>query len=241
MTRGVRLTWQVAPKLPDVLVGDADGLCQVVAPLVGNAIKFTVHGEVAVHVAMAAQAAAAITVHLTVRDPGIGILAATQQLIFELFTQADGSMTRQHGSIGLGLTLARRLVDLIGGQLWVQSTLGQGSTFHCTLRFNDRRTQTLPRSSPHAGISRWCEKPARLQTLNRRIIRPSLGLDVPLARLLWCVRGRAALARIAFVFAQVGDRDLVIAASPWPTPPASLGRPRVSGSVWLARERAAWG
>jgi two-component system, sensor histidine kinase and response regulator len=84
---------------------------------------------------MAAQAAAAITVHLTVRDPGIGILAAMQQLIFEPFTQADGSMTRQQGGIGLGLTLARRLVDLIGGQLWVQSTLGQGSTFHCTLPF----------------------------------------------------------------------------------------------------------
>jgi PAS domain S-box-containing protein len=90
--KGVRLTWQVAPKLPDVLVGDADGLCQVVAPLVGNAIKFTAHGEVAVHVAMAAQAAAAITVHLTVRDPGIGILTAAQQLIFEPFTQADGSI-----------------------------------------------------------------------------------------------------------------------------------------------------
>jgi two-component system, sensor histidine kinase and response regulator len=86
-----------------------------------------------VHLAMALQAAAAVT-HLTVRDTGIGgIPAAQQRLIFGHFTQADGSMTREHG--GVGLTLARRLAELMGGHLWVQSTPGQGSTFHCTLPF----------------------------------------------------------------------------------------------------------
>jgi len=106
--------------------------------LVGNAIKFTEQGEVVVHAEMASQTEDEVCIHFTVSDTGIGIPAEKQQAIFEAFTQADGSMTRQYGGTGLGLALSARLVELMDGRLWVESTMGQGSTFHFTAWFGRR-------------------------------------------------------------------------------------------------------
>jgi two-component system sensor histidine kinase/response regulator len=103
--------------------------------LVGNAIKFTEQGEVVLHVETESRTQDDIHLHFTVADTGIGISAEKQKLIFEAFQQADGSMTRKHGGTGLGLTISSRLLELMGGRIWVESELGQGSRFHFIVCF----------------------------------------------------------------------------------------------------------
>lgn len=125
--KDIRLLHRVAPNLPPAL-GDEDRLHQVLINLVGNAVKFTERGEVEVS---AVEDDAMLTVRI--RDTGIGIAADRQQQIFEAFEQADAGIERQHGGTGLGLAVSRELVTLLGGKLWVESTLGQGSTFAFTL------------------------------------------------------------------------------------------------------------
>jgi len=133
--KGLELWCDVLPEVPDALVGDVRRLRQILTNVVGNAIKFTEHGEVVVHAATAAQTEDEVCLHFTVTDTGIGIPAEKQQTIFEAFTQADSSATRQYGGTGLGLAITARLVELMGGQIWVKSIVGQGSSFHMTIPF----------------------------------------------------------------------------------------------------------
>jgi CheY-like chemotaxis protein len=121
--------------VPDNLYGDPTRLRQIVVNLVGNALKFTDFGEVVVEAKVENCAGDDITLHLSVRDTGVGIPPKKQKLIFESFTQADGSMTRKYGGTGLGLTISSRLAEIMGGRVWVESEVGKGSTFHFTLRF----------------------------------------------------------------------------------------------------------
>jgi signal transduction histidine kinase/CheY-like chemotaxis protein len=144
--KGLELTCRIQPEVPDVLLGDPGRLRQVMTNLVGNAIKFCAQGEVAVDVQLATETSAqdqesdaTVLLHVAVRDTGIGIPEDKQRLIFEPFTQSDGSTTRQYGGTGLGLTISRQLVALMGGQLWVESVVGQGSTFHFTARCGSQR------------------------------------------------------------------------------------------------------
>jgi CheY-like chemotaxis protein len=123
-------------------VGDPGRLRQVLVNLVSNAIKFTARGEVVVRVEAEAQTAEAGWVHVAVSDTGIGITAEKQQLILEPFMQADGSMTRKYGGTGLGLAISKQLVELMGGRLWIDSTPGQGSTFHFTAGFGVQAATT---------------------------------------------------------------------------------------------------
>ncbi len=132
--KGLELAFQVSPDLPDELVGDPMRLRQVLVNLVGNAIKFTDHGEVVAQAEMVRQSEDAVCLHLSVRDTGIGIAPDKQKLIFSAFTQADGSVTRIYGGTGLGLTISSKLVHMMGGEIWVESELGHGSTFHFTVR-----------------------------------------------------------------------------------------------------------
>jgi two-component system, sensor histidine kinase and response regulator len=118
--------------VPEVLVGDWGRLRQILVNLVGNALKFTTQGEVVIEVEAASQTAEAVKLHVAVIDTGIGIPADKQCLILEPFTQADGSTTRQYGGTGLGLAIAQQLVGPMGGQLWLESEVGRGSTFHFT-------------------------------------------------------------------------------------------------------------
>jgi CheY-like chemotaxis protein len=123
----------VAAEIPDSIVGDPVRLRQVIVNLVGNAIKFTEHGEVGVRVEMESRGAAEARLLFTVSDTGIGISREKQHLIFEAFSQADTSTTREYGGTGLGLTIASRLVELMGGSIAVDSEPNQGSAFRFTV------------------------------------------------------------------------------------------------------------
>jgi two-component system, sensor histidine kinase and response regulator len=103
--------------------------------LVGNAIKFTEHGEIVVNVNLGTKREGEVELHFTVRDTGIGIPQDKHRLIFEAFTQADPSTTRKYGGTGLGLAITTRLVDSMGGKISLESEPGRGSTFHFTAKF----------------------------------------------------------------------------------------------------------
>ena len=107
---------------------------QILLNLLGNAVKFTEAGEVLVSAGVETESGSALVLHFEVGDTGIGIAPERQQAIFEAFTQADGSTTRKYGGTGLGLSICARLVDLMGGRIWVESRLGEGSSFHFTMR-----------------------------------------------------------------------------------------------------------
>lgn len=125
----IEALFDVAPDIPDALIGDALRLQQILLNLTGNAVKFTEAGEIVVAVRWLVQDAAQVTLQFTVRDTGIGIASNQLGLIFDRFTQADNSISRQYGGSGLGLTISARLANLMGGQIGVDSTLGQGSAF----------------------------------------------------------------------------------------------------------------
>jgi len=131
--KGLEIGYEVAEDVPGTLTGDPARLRQVVVNLVGNAVKFTEFGEVFLRVAVESREGSGVVLHFTVADTGIGIPSEQQAGIFEAFTQADASTTRRFGGTGLGLTIASRLVQLMGGRLWVESAVGQGSRFQFTL------------------------------------------------------------------------------------------------------------
>ena len=156
--QGLELVCHIHQDVPTWVVGDYHRLRQIVVNLVNNAIKFTPRGEVLLEVALEGSrtlsghglsqaarsgdpgrssenpAADTVLLHFTVSDTGIGIPAEKHEAIFGLFEQADSSTTRRHGGTGLGLAIASRLVDLMGGRIWVESEVGRGSRFHFTVR-----------------------------------------------------------------------------------------------------------
>ncbi|HWX56210.1 MAG TPA: response regulator [Verrucomicrobiae bacterium] len=138
----LELAYDVQPDVPQALVGDPGRLRQVIVNLVGNAIKFTEQGEVVLSLQTETRTSEDILLHFTVSDTGIGIPVEKQAAIFEAFTQADGSMSRTYGGTGLGLTISSRLVELMHGQIWVESDMNKGSRFHFTARFGLQKVST---------------------------------------------------------------------------------------------------
>ena len=162
--KGLTLRCDVTPDVPDRLVGDWTRLQQVLINLVGNALKFTEEGRVIVTVDMEDRTDDEVLLHITVADTGIGVPEDRQAAIFEAFTQADGSTARSHGGTGLGLTISRRFVEMMGGRLWLESLPQKGSTFHFTVRL---------------GVDTQPAEPARLTGPDRRT--PSAPMKILLA------------------------------------------------------------
>ncbi|MFG0336121.1 MAG: PAS domain S-box protein, partial [Maioricimonas sp. JB049] len=133
--KGVELAWHVHSNVPEWLSGDPIRLRQVLVNLVGNAIKFTEHGEVVVEVERNDSDAGEVELHFSVRDTGIGISEGKLDSIFDAFEQADASTTREYGGTGLGLAISGRIVEAMNGRIWVESVVGKGSTFHFTAVF----------------------------------------------------------------------------------------------------------
>ncbi len=173
--RGVEPVFVLEPGVPAELVGDALRVEQILINLVGNAVKFTAEGEVVLSIRAVAEDAASVTLEFSVRDTGIGIGAAEQEHIFDAFSQGDSSTSRKYGGTGLGLAICRRMVDLMGGQISVRSTLGEGSDFRFSCRFErvaasaalaDAQGKTAPKAlslliiddnaSVRAMLEEWC-------------------------------------------------------------------------------------
>jgi PAS domain S-box-containing protein len=148
--KGLRLDCRVETEVDDAVSGDPKRLSKVIAGLVENAVKFTEKGHIDIQVRKTCQTAEMVELDFEVADTGIGIPLQRQEMIFELFTQGDGSLTRRYGGTGLGLAMAKRLVGLMGGHVGVQSEVGNGSRFHFTAVFG----------FPAGGLGKPGAKPA---------------------------------------------------------------------------------
>src|SRR6266852_3972654 len=137
--KGVELLSSVDPSVPDAVQGDPGRFRQILTNLIGNAIKFTEQGEVVVSARLVEEQTNALVLRIEVRDTGIGIPPEARARLFQAFSQADSSTTRRFGGTGLGLAISRRLVDLMGGQIGVESEAGRGSIFWFTVRFTNAR------------------------------------------------------------------------------------------------------
>ncbi|HUG44388.1 MAG TPA: response regulator [Acidobacteriota bacterium] len=148
--KGLELAVLVRPGVPDRVVGDITRVRQILVNLVGNAIKFTETGEVTVKIDVVEERlnSRECVLQFEVRDSGIGIPPAKQEVIFESFSQADSSMTRNFGGTGLGLAITSQLVDMMGGRIWVDSDVGKGSCFYFTVRMGISRNEPGPGEGP---------------------------------------------------------------------------------------------
>ncbi len=147
-SKGLEFVCHLGPKVPKFLLGDAGRLRQVLINLLGNAIKFTTEGEVVLKVEFLTQKASGCLLRFSVADTGIGITPENCVKLFRSFSQADGSMTRRFGGTGLGLAISRKLVEMMGGEIGVESELGQGSTFHFTARLQIQATNASAEEPP---------------------------------------------------------------------------------------------
>jgi two-component system sensor histidine kinase RpfC len=234
--KGVEFVVSIMPEVPPAVRGDAHHLRQVLINLAGNAVKFTERGSVTVHVSLQEESDSALRVKFSVRDTGIGIPPEAQQRIFESFTQADQSTTRRFGGTGLGTTIAKQLVELMGGRIGLESAVGLGSTFWFEIALEKQAERPLAGAGELAGarmllvgfpeaqaqvlaqsLEAWGAVPVRAATLEEGGDR--LVADIALAKpyhsaLLYSERGDPQLARR---FRRV---------APEPAPPCVLAAPR---------------
>ena len=202
--KGLRLLLQVAPDVPPLVAGDSGRLHQVIVNLVSNAIKFTEAGKVVVSVDLQSETPEGAIFHFAIQDTGIGITPDKQRVIFDAFTQADASTTRIFGGTGLGLAISRRLVEMMGGHLWVESDLGRGSRFHFTVNFRVHWNASPPaerQGTPAPG-------PLATMAAPKRSLRILLAEGNPINRDL----AQYLLQRRGHVVTLAEDADQVIAA-----------------------------
>jgi signal transduction histidine kinase/CheY-like chemotaxis protein len=226
--KGLELTTDVAPDVPATLSGDAGRVRQVLVNLVGNAIKFTEAGEVAVRAQRESESATDTVVRFEVRDTGVGISADRIGLLFQPFMQADSSTSRRFGGTGLGLAICRQLVELMGGRIGCDSEAGRGSCFWFTCRFARRTAHDGPSAQPIALFGR------RLLVVddtasNRRILKTQLearGAEVE------CAEGGAAALQLV--------RERMVAGRPFDAGVLDLLMPGMTG-LELAHELLAQG
>jgi len=200
--KGLRLDLEVAPDVPERVVSDPLRLRQILLNLIGNAVKFTSRGGVRVSLARAPVPGSGdqLLLQASVTDTGEGISAEHQQAVFEPFEQVDASATRAHGGTGLGLPISRRLVELLGGRLWLESAPGRGSIFHFTLDVGLPAAAPAPAEDAPPAAPAGPTRPLRVllvedNAVNQHVVTRYLekhGHSVALAE-----TGRAALERLA--------------------------------------------
>ena len=189
---GMKLHCRIAPDVPACLKGDSARLTQIIINLVANAVKFTREGEIAISASLVSDLDGFAVIRFEISDTGIGIPQSRLAVIFDPFTQADGSTTRQYGGTGLGLAICKQLAELMGGEIGVESSVGKGSTFWFTARFEKQtllqtsegssghviRAKTRPVSPPHP--TRAVLKGAKIllaedNTINQKVAQSILG------------------------------------------------------------------
>lgn len=187
--KGLDLIYRLSPEVPQELIGDAGRLTQALGHLVGNAIKFTEHGEIVVNVSVVRQSRKTVTLNVQVSDTGTGIAAESVDSIFDAFHQADSSTTRKHGGTGLGLAITRQISELMNGAVRVETCPGQGSTFHFTADFGQtgQRFPQLIHSETLSGLEVLVVDDSRAngelleELLRRHGMKPTLVSDGEIA------------------------------------------------------------
>jgi PAS domain S-box-containing protein len=174
--KGLELACSIPADLATHVRGDPLRLGQVLTNLVGNAIKFTQQGAVVIRAVSVKETAKQVTMRFEVSDTGVGISAEAQSRIFEEFAQADGSTTRKHGGSGLGLAISKQLVEMMGGEIHVESALGSGSTFSFTCSFEKQETQAHkdPRAAPMGMLTGVRALIVESSAINRGILHPQM-------------------------------------------------------------------
>ncbi len=215
--RNLELAYRIQADVPDALFGDPYRLRQVVTNLVGNAVKFTEQGEVVLTVACHVSSEPGVALLASVRDTGVGIPREKQHLVFEEFSQVDASPRRRFGGTGLGLAITSRLVAALGGRIWLESEVGQGSTFYFTARFDPAPASSVePLDVPDA----WCGLPVLVVDDNQTQceilrgvlsewklqVRTALAADCALAELHRAAGGGAPY-RLALIDAHLSPTD----------------------------------
>jgi signal transduction histidine kinase/CheY-like chemotaxis protein len=203
--KGLELVCEVAAEVPEWVTGDPGRLRQILNNLVGNALKFTKEGEIGVKVQVDVVEAGASTLHFMVSDTGVGIAADKLAVIFNAFGQADTSTTRHYGGTGLGLTIARRMAEMMGGRMWVESAPGEGSRFHFTLRLNTATRQPIaPESSASPatlkGMKVDCSKGLHILLAEDNLVNQKVAtrlLERRGHRVVLATTGEEALAALA--------------------------------------------
>lgn len=176
LKKGLELILHIDPAVPIRVEGDAHRLQQVLTNLVGNAIKFTERGQITITVKNDAEQPVAGRLRFAVTDTGIGIALDKQDQVFQAFTQADGAITRKYGGTGLGLTITRRLVEMMGGRMSLESQPGQGSTFAFTAQFGLGSQTVAPPLVVVPALAGWRALVVDDVAINRQIISESLTL-----------------------------------------------------------------
>jgi signal transduction histidine kinase/ActR/RegA family two-component response regulator len=185
-TKSLRLSATVRPEVPPFVTGDATRVRQILSNLVGNSLKFTQHGEIAIEVSCVAKGPLAtdpVTLQFAVRDTGVGISADKQGLLFQPFSQADLSTSRKFGGTGLGLAICKRLAELMGGSAWMESAVGQGSVFYFSLVAEPAAAPAphaveappKPLSAPNLGAGGQ-QRPLRLLLVEDNVVNQKVAL-----------------------------------------------------------------
>jgi two-component system sensor histidine kinase RpfC len=236
--KGVEFVVSIMPEVPPALKGDPHHLRQILINLAGNAVKFTERGSVTVHVSSEDESEARVRLKFSVRDTGIGIPADAQKRIFDSFTQAEQGTTRRFGGTGLGTTIAKQLVELMGGKIGLESAVGLGTTFWIEIDFDRQPGQAGAAAGELAGarmllvgfpadererleqaLATWGALPVEARDLDDAVRR--LTADISLARPY----------HSALLYAASGAADMQLAqrfrrAAPNPAPPAIIAVPR---------------
>ena len=172
--KGIELACHLSPNVPCAVIGDPNRLHQILINLISNAIKFTEKGSVVVEVTNDPSCSAAGAIRFSVTDTGIGIPPDKLTTIFGSFTQAHASITRTYGGTGLGLTISKQLTDLMNGRIWVESTLGEGSTFHCLVRLRVAPAKTDTQAAVPIDLQHIRTLIADDHQTNRKILTETL-------------------------------------------------------------------